>query len=221
MNFLPKSATKVFAETLKYQPTNISAKDCGLCGRHEPAKYWKDVLKDTFSGRSELNSEWICWACEICINDKRTRSNIIIINKAYHKPFRKEIWPFLFNPPKPQWLIYLTLSGKKHGLWRQHIAISNTRFKLQCEDYACMFSPSKDSKWMTAAANLVLEGAQRSSTQNGKYNSTDYYRVGKKRLCELEKIIQPIRHSQKWAIVFGLMPGKDDLKEVLNARISY
>jgi hypothetical protein len=188
---------------------------CGLCGEQQSARPWQEVIKDTYTTQLDLKTPWVCWACEACLNDRRSRSNVLVANGVYSRPERKQVWPLILNPPAAPFLLYLTLSGKKHGLWKQHVATSREMFRLQCEDLWCMFSPEQDRAWMIACARLLYGGARRDNIETGHYHSGDHTAVGLRELRGLETAIKPVRGTNKFALVFGTMPGRDDIEEVL------
>lgn len=206
------TATIWAAKALGYRPHDDCPSACGLCGALAPARPWKTVLKSSNTSQAELKAQNVCWACEECMNDSRTRSNMLITNDgAYRKPERKEIWRLLIEPPDPPFVLYLTLTAHKHGIWRQHVAITKTAFRLQCEDYSCTFKPAQDVKFMAACYRLMMACVRRDSVETGRYTSKDYL-TAREVIKQNEPILQTVRSSEKWAIVFGLMPSREDLK---------
>lgn len=220
-------APEVFCRAVGHKPHDGEYNYCGLCGNYARSKHWKDTLKPSFTAQAELKSPYVCWACECVANDRRSRSNILVKNVSretgvgeYSKPQRKEVWPLLFSPPAPPFLLYLTMSGKKHGLWRQHIAMNKDGFRVQCEDLSCVYLDN-DKIWMMNVANMVLNGCSRKSIMSGMYPSRDILSVGVERIRDIEPHLNMIRGSYKWLIMLGVMPGKDDLKDAIaNVKVS-
>jgi hypothetical protein len=206
------TASKSLAIALGYKPSDQEEFFCGLCGAYAPGKYWKDAIKSSNTSQADLKTQHICWACEACMNDSRTRSNALVLNDgSYRKPERKEIWQLILEPPEPPFVLYLTLTAHKHGIWRQHVARTKTAFRLQCEDYSCIFKPASDIEWMKSCYHLMLAGVRRDSVETGRYTSKDYL-TARGTIKQHEPILQLVRGSEKWAIIFGLMPSREDLK---------
>ncbi len=206
-----RSATIMLARAWGLAPHGEEHHPCGLCGADAPARPWKDVLRASNTNQADLKSPWVCWACEACLADRRSRSNTLVVDGQYSRPERKQVWPMLLDPPEPPFLLYLTASGKKHGIWRQHVTMSREAFRLQCEELDCVLRPAEDRIWMAACKTLLLAGARRVSLETGKYHSSDYMKVGFKLLRQQEALIKPVRGTDKFALIFGVMPGRDDI----------
>lgn len=207
------SPTVMLARAWGLKPHGGDAVECGLCGSREPSRLADDVLKSGFTNRDELRSLYVCWACEACLNDRRSRSSLIVDAAGYRRLARSEVWPLLLDPPKPLFLLYLTTSGKKHGLFRQVVAVSRDTFWLQCEDRAALFSPRTCAPWMRNAGELVAVGVSREGVETGRYRQTDYDLVGVRHLVEKDAVLRAVRGRTLWDIVVGLMPSREHLKE--------
>jgi len=206
-------ASRMLTQAWALSPHGEQPQPCGLCGEVQPARPWQDVIKDTYTTQTDMKTPWVCWACEACLNDRRARSNVLVTAQGgYSRPERKQVWPLLLHPPALPFLLYLTLSGKKHGLWKQHVATSRELYRLQCEDLWCMFSPAADRAWMVACAALVVSKVRRDNVESGRYDSRDYVQASVGAVRSLEALIKPVRGTNKFALVFGVMPGRDDLE---------
>lgn len=207
------TATKITATALGCSPHDGKPHPCGLCGTESPARPWEQVLKPTFTNIDELRADHVCWACQACLNDKRTRSSFLVdAAGSYRKLARPDVWRMLLDPPPTPFVCYLTHSGKKHGLFRQKTATQRERFRLQCEHLHAWHVPEQAAPWMAAMARLLVEGANRERIANGRYDAGDYHRVGLARLRTLDAIIKPMRPTDHFAIIHGLMPAVKILK---------
>lgn len=203
-------ATHFVAPALGAEPHDGPGETCGFCGRAAPSRPAESVLKENFTNRDELGSPWVCWACEACLNDSRTRSSHLVAAGVFRRLERKEIWPLLLDPPVPPSVMYFSLTGKKHGLFRQEIATSRDAWRLQCEDTWGWFARWQCEGWMRAAVRLRLLGVRRESLETGRYESGDYLKA-RTGIAEWEAIVKPVRPSQLFTILLGTIPGKEDL----------
>lgn len=211
-----QTATMMVAQALGFKPHDGESHPCGLCGAEQPARPADRVLKSGFTNRDELTTPWVCWACEECIGDKRTRSSHLVTNDgAFRRVERKETWTLLLDPPEPPFVIYFTASGQKHGLFRQAVATSRNILRVQCESDGGMFVRLDDARWMRAAAELVLAGCARSSMETGRYDPADYARCDPEFVVEREATLRHRRPSALWRAIIGVMPGKADLPDVM------
>lgn len=210
-----QTATMMVAMALGFEPHDGESHTCGLCGAEQPARPADRVLKSGFTNRDELTAPWVCWACEECIGDKRTRSSHLVTNDGrFRRVERKETWTLLLDPPDPPFALYFTASGQKHGLFRQTVAASRYIFRVQCESDGGMFHRGH-AEWMRAAAELVLAGCARSSMETGRYDPADYARCGVDFIEEREAKLMPRRPTALWRAIIGVMPGKADLPAVM------
>jgi CRISPR type IV-associated protein Csf1 len=86
-----------------------------------------------------LISPWVCWACAVCLDTRETRSAHLVVAGVFRRVDRKEVWRLLLNPPPAPFVLYLTLAGQKHGLFRQEVATSREAFRVQAEDLSGWF----------------------------------------------------------------------------------
>lgn len=206
-------ATAFVAPALGAVPHSGPAETCGFCGSLAPCRPAERVLKENFTNRDELTSPWVCWACEACLDARETRSSHLVWAGVFNRVERRQIWSLLLEPPSPPFVLYLTLAGQKHGLFRQDIARSREAFRLQCEDLSGWFVRASCEPWMRAAVRLRLAGVRRDSLESGRYDSSDYLkdRAG---ILAWEAQIREIRSSQLFSIILGTMPGKEDLGDL-------
>lgn len=207
-------ATHMLAVALGAIAHDGADNQCGLCGAIGPARPWRDVVKPTFTNIDELRAATICWACAACLDDPRTRSSLVVDARGYRRLVRRDIWPLLISPPEPPFVVYLTISGKKHGVFRQSVATRRDHFRLQCEAMAAYYNRQRDVPRMRLCAELVLAGVSRSSVETGHYDSADYRAAGIATIRAAERTLGPWRPTTLFAILYGLMPGKKDLPEI-------
>lgn len=208
------TATELFARSINAIPHDGPIHECGMCGARSNSKLARNVIKDSFMQNDLIHGDWICWACETALNDRRSRSSFIARENEYIKLERRQIWPTIWNPPDPPFIIYCTTAGKKHGLFLTQPAQSRHRFPVQCDHQSAWYQ-SDDRFWMEETAKMLLAGVLRDSLETGHYNSNDYIAVGAQAIREYEQLMTSVRHTEKHTILFGLMPGKDNLKEIL------
>lgn len=110
-----RSATEFVARALGSVRPSGELAPCGFCGTLAPGLPAERVLKENFTNRDEPRAPWVCWACEACLNTRDTRSSHMVADGTFRRLERKEVWPLLLAPPEPPFVVYLTLSGQKHG----------------------------------------------------------------------------------------------------------
>lgn len=135
----------------------------------------------------------------------------LVVGGVLRRPERKEVWRILLDPPEPPFVLYLTLSGQKHGLFRQEVATSRDAFRLQAEDLSGWFVRAKHEKWMRAAIALRRLAVRSASIESGRYDSGDYLKA-RAEIADFEHLVSKLRASQLWKIILGTMPGKEDLE---------
>src|SRR5690606_29417343 len=167
-----------------------------------------EVLLSSFTALDHLHSEWVCWACQWALSTRATRSSHLATGAGTRKLERKEFWPLLLSPPEPPFVLYLTESGQKHGLYLQRIATSRNLFRVQVDDWSCDFVPSRDVEWMTAAADARRLGVSRDSVASGDYSSREILAMGKEYRW-IEQVLQRWRGTSNLRLL-RLMPGKED-----------
>lgn len=208
------TATEIFARAIGAIPHDGPIHECGMCGARSNSHRASAIIKDSFTQNDMVHGDWICWACETALKDRRSRSSFLANKDKYIKLERRQIWPTIWNPPDPPFVIYCTTAGKKHGLFLSQPAQSKHRFRIQCDHQGAWYQ-SGDQIWMVETAKMVLAGVRRDSLETGHYDSNDYIAVGAQAIREYEQHVSSVRHTEKYTILFGLMPGKDNLKEIL------
>lgn len=202
------SATIFVAHCSGVTAPDAPSADCGLCGAFAPARPWRDVLKPSFTALPDLHAEFLCWACEWALSTRATRSSHLAHGDTVRKLERKEFWPLLLDPPEPPFVIYLTESGQKHGLYLQRVAEYRELFRVQVDDWSCDFVPSRDVEWMTAAADARRLGVSRDAIASGDYSSREVLAMGKEYRW-IEKVLERWRGTNNLRLL-RLMPGKED-----------
>jgi len=188
---------------------------CGLCGTSAPGKPAASVLKSGFTNWDELHSDRVCWACESALADRRTRSSLVVDASGYRRVERREIWPLLLEPPEPPWISFFSVSGKKHGLFRQAMASSRESFRVQVEDMHADFDRAADREWMRVLSEVILAGARRDNALSGHYDHGDYHRLGYARIRDTESILSAERNRRaRWMTITSVMPGRADLQKM-------
>lgn len=206
------TATQMTAKALGFEKPEGAEAPCGLCGGLGPGRRWREVVKGTFTNIDEIRSDWICWGCEFCLNDRRTRSNVLVEGGVYRRPERKDLWLLLKNPPAPPFVLYMTVSGKKHGLFRQAVSLNRDYFRIQCEAAGDYFDRVRGLEWMRVCRSLILFGVRRESVLTGQYSAGDFRKAGVSTILESENCLQFWRPRTVFQIVFSVMPSTDDLK---------
>lgn len=208
-----ESAPQFVAGALGFRARGHAVAVCGLCGSRAPCRAAENILKENFTNRDELVSPCVCWGCEVCLNDSRTRSAHLVTAGTFSKVERRDVWGILLSSPFPPFVLYLTLTGKKHGLFRQTVALGPA-FRLQCEELSGWFDPAAHRDWMLEASRLRLLGVRRAGLETGQYASSDYV-AGGSALTRWESGARTLRTSDLFNIIIGTMPGQEDLKKGL------
>lgn len=208
------SATEMFALSIGASPHSGKRNECGMCGAFAPCHPASKVIKSSFMQNDCIHGEWICWACETALNDRRSRGSFVVADGMYRKLLRCECWPLLWNPPVPPFVVYFTTAGKKHGLFLSRPASDRNGFWVQCDHLGCWYW-HVDRPWMEKTGHLLISGVRRDSLESGSYCSGDYMAVGCDAIRKYEEDLSGIRKTTKHAVLFGIMPSKEDLKKLL------
>lgn len=209
-------ATRFVAAALGAAPSGELGHACGFCGSSEPGYPAEQVLKENFTNRDELTSPWVCWACSACLDARETRSAHLVtapsleIAGDFRRVERKEVWRLLINPPLPPFVLYLTLAGQKHGLFRQEVATSRDAFRVQAEDLSGWYVRAEWDQRMLAAVALRKLGVRRESLETGRYDSSDHLKA-RSGIAAFEALVKAVRPTQLFTVILGTMPGKEDL----------
>ncbi len=203
------SATVMTAKALGASPHDGERAACGLCGALEPARPAAKVLKDTFTNLDELHSDRVCWACEACLADRRTRSAFVVSAGGFAPLKIPDAWETVLFPPEPPFVLFLSHSFQKHGVFRQRVAQSRDFWRVQCEQLSADFSRRRDEAWMRAALELYLRGCSRESILSGRYDSGDYQRTGIVHIRGLDALAQLARGTTLFGIMVPIIPNKE------------
>lgn len=121
---------------------------CAVCGSEiSEGVPLKKVVSDAFTNwdvLADATETHACKACAYCIRDRRTRQSCYVATKDSLVFFKRDdIEKYLFDPPEPPFVLFVTASYKKHGSFRAHVNQSRKLFYVQFEDRSVLFSPSK------------------------------------------------------------------------------
>jgi len=98
---------------------------CAVCGKEiDEGVPIKKVVSSTFMDwnvLADMTAPHVCKACKWCIKEPKTRRSQYIATKDELICFKRDdIEKYLFNPPEPPFVFFVTSSYKKHGsFWAQ------------------------------------------------------------------------------------------------------
>jgi CRISPR type IV-associated protein Csf1 len=121
---------------------------CAVCGKKiSEGIPIKNVVSNTFTDwnmLADMNAQYACKACSWCIKEpKLRRSQFIATEKELYFFKRDDIEKWLFYPPNPPFVFFVTANYKKHGSFRARINDSLNLFYIQFEDRQILFSPNR------------------------------------------------------------------------------
>lgn len=140
---------------------------CYLCG--EFVEYGipkKKLLPSTFNDHDkakEPSSDYVCDACSFMIltNPKRRQAirwfNYVASDKLVICN-RKQLREFLLNPPKPPFIICITLSQKKHLLWYLKTSYSQDIYFVTMETETIQVNAKLLIEMIAFVENLYSKG---------------------------------------------------------------
>jgi CRISPR type IV-associated protein Csf1 len=121
---------------------------CAVCGKKITEGIpIKNVVSNTFTDwnmLADMSAQYACKACSWCIKEpKLRRSQFIATEKELYFFKRDDIEKWLFYPPNPPFVFFVTANYKKHGSFRARINDSQNLFYIQFEDRQILFSPNR------------------------------------------------------------------------------
>lgn len=174
-------------------------------------------MKASFTALSDLHGEYVCWACEWALATRWTRSAFVCIDGGVTRLKRKDFWPSLFAPPSTPFVLYLTTSGQKHGLYKARVNRTRGQCHVQCEDWSCEVTEG-DREWMICAVKARMLGVGRSALESCEFTSRDVLSAGKE-FRWVEATMRKAKGRPTFRLM-ELMPGVADLPQCLTPSAS-
>jgi hypothetical protein len=187
----------------------------------------KDAITNTFTDVgliSENSSNSVCCACVALMkkeswekackkhgyspyfplkeNKKPCMSNWMFYSHVFTSgkwlmPSRSEIEKILLNPPEPPFSIVITVSGKKHLIFRSKISYSKSDFFVQFEEQSISVNLKKFKDVHDIVKYAYENGVSKESLLSGNYNHLVILKIGLKKWGEIENKLRKIREQQR------------------------
>lgn len=179
---------------------------CAVCGKSiAEGVPIKKVMSNSFTDwntLADMTASHVCAACKWCIKEPKMRRSQYIATKDELIFFKRDdIEKYLFDPPEPPFVFFVTSSYKKHGSFRARVNESQKLFYVQFEDRQILFSPNKYCDLFELMKKMYLVFNKVQEIGKGHYIQKRVFEYGLEQWQNDEAILKQHRGSQ----VFGLL----------------
>lgn len=197
---------------------------CAVCGREvSEGVPIKKVVSSSFTDWNilvDMTASHVCKACKWCIKEPKMRRSQYIATEGeliYFK--RDDIGKYLFNPPEPPFVFFVTSSYKKHGSFRARVNDSRKLFYVQFEDKQILFSPNKYRELFELMKRMYLIFNKVMEIGKGDYIHKRVFEYGLSNWKRDEAILQRYRGSQVFELlVYALNKPAEAIKKLEDAK---
>jgi len=200
---------------VKIEPTNSF---CAVCGKEiSEGVPTKKVVSSSFTDWNilvDMTASHICKACTWCIKEPKMRRSQYIATEhelIYFK--RDDIEKYLFNPPEPPFVFFITSSYKKHGSFRARMNDSQKLFYIQFEDRQILFSPNKYRNLFELMKKMYLVFNKTQEIGKGDYIQKRVFEYGLKQWQQDEAILKQYRGSQVFELLLYALNKPEEAKK--------
>jgi len=191
---------------------------CAVCGKEiDEGVPIKKVVSNTFMDwnvLTDMTASHVCKACKWCIKEPKTRRSQYIATKdelTYFK--RDDIEKYLFNPPEPPFVFFVTSSYKKHGSFRAQVNHSQKLFYVQFEDRQILFSPNKYKELFGLMTRMYQTFNKLQEIGKGKYIQKRVMEYGLKQWQKDEATLKQYRGSQVFELLLYALNKPEEEKK--------
>jgi len=191
---------------------------CAVCGQkiHEGIPI-KKVVSNAFTDwniLADMTSSHACKACKWCIKEPKMRRSQYVATEnelIYFK--RDDIAKYLFEPPEPPFVFFVTASYKKHGAFRARVNGSRKLFYVQFEDRQILFSPNKCQELFELMKKMYLVFNKTQEIGKGDYIQKRVLEYGLKQWQHDEAILKQHRGSQVFELLLYALNKPEEAKK--------
>jgi CRISPR type IV-associated protein Csf1 len=176
----------------------------------------KKVVSGNFSDwnvLADMAASHVCKACKWCIKEPKMRRSQYIATEQeliYFK--RDDIEKYLFTPPEPPFVFFVTSSYKKHGSFRARVNDSRKLFYVQFEDKQILFSPNKYKEVFELMKRMYLIFNKVMEIGKGQYIHKRVFEYGLSNWKRDEAILEQYRGSLVFELLLYALNKPEDTK---------
>ena len=179
---------------------------CAVCGREiSEGVPIKKVVSSSFTDwnfLADMTALHVCAACTWCIKEPKMRRSQYIATENELLYFKREdIETYLFDPPEPPFVFFVTASYKKHGSFRAWVNDSRHLFYIQVEDRQILFSPNKYRELFNTMKRMYTTFNKMKEIARGDYIQKRVMGYGLQRWRADEDILKQYRGSQVFELL--------------------
>jgi len=190
---------------------------CAVCGKEiaEGAPI-KKVVSSSFTDWNMLAAmaaTHVCAACTWCIKEpKMRRSQYIASNDGLLFFKRDDIERWLFQPPEPPFVFFVTSSYKKHGSFRARVNHSKQMYYVQFEDRQILFSLGKYRDLFELMKKMYATFNKTQEIGKGDYIHKRVFEYGLKQWQHDENILKQHRGTQVFELLLYALNKPEETK---------
>ncbi|MEA3324440.1 MAG: hypothetical protein U9Q37_04795 [Euryarchaeota archaeon] len=179
---------------------------CAVCGNEiSEGIPIKKVVSSAFMDwnvLANMSASHVCAACKWCIKEpKLRRSQYMATDSGLTYFKRDDIEKYLFDPPEPPFVFFVTSSYKKHGSFKARVNGSRDLFYVQFEDRQILFSPNKYKELFGLMHRMYLVFNKVNEIGNGDYIHKRVFEYGLKQWQRDEATLKQYRGSQVFELL--------------------
>lgn len=179
---------------------------CAVCGAEiTEGVPIKKVVSSAFTDwnmLADINASHVCKACKWCIKEPKTRRSQYIATENWLEYFKREtIEHWLFFPPCPPFVFFVTSSYKKHGSFRAKVNGSRDLFYIQFEDRQILFSPNKYKELFELMKRMYATFNKTQEIGTGNYIQKRIMEYGIEKWRQDEEVLKKYRGSQVFELL--------------------
>jgi CRISPR type IV-associated protein Csf1 len=163
---------------------------------------------------ADMTASHVCNACMWCIKEPKMRRSQWIATENQLEFFKRDdIERYLFDPPEPPFVFFVTSSYKKHGSFRARVNDSRKLFYVQFEDRQILFSPSKYRDLFELMKRMYTVFNKTQEIGKGDYIQKRVFEYGLKQWQNDEVILKQHRGSQVFELLVYALNKPEEAKK--------
>jgi len=191
---------------------------CAVCGRGiSEGVPIKKVVSSSFTDwnfLADMTASHVCAACTWCIKEPKMRRSQYIATENELIFFKREdIEAYLFDPPEPPFVFFVTSSYKKHGSFRARVNDSRHLFYIQFEDRQILFSPNKYRELFNTMKRVYTVFNKMKEIAKGDYIQKRVRDYGIQKWRKDEEILKQHRGSQVFELLLYALNKPEEAKK--------
>jgi len=214
------NATKLIYQAAGSPPVETVSADgvCAVCGKEiSEGIPIKKVVSSAFTDwnmLADMTASYACAACRWCIKEPKMRRSQYIATEAELIFFKRDdIEKYLFAPPQPPFVFFVTSSYKKHGSFRAKVNGSRSLFYIQFEDRQILFSPNKQMGLFELMKKMYQTFNKVQEIGKGNYIQKRVMEYGIEKWRHDEAVLKQYRGSQVFDLLLYALNKPEEAKQ--------